>query len=87
MTNGVAMPSFKPLSMLSARLIRNGTAELVTTAMPSAASVGARMAAMSAASDQEIDGNTTRAASAPSAMVKGSPMPRSRNGSPTSPSA
>ncbi len=48
-TNGVAIPSLRPLSTFSARRIRAGTDLLVTTARPSAASVGARMVATSAA--------------------------------------
>ena len=59
MTNGVAMPSFSPLSMLSERRILTGTALSVTTAMPSAASVGASTAAMRAASAQVTPGTTS----------------------------
>ena len=58
-TNGVAMPSFSPLSMFSARRMRTGTARSVTTAMPSAASVGARTEAMSAAPAQPSSGART----------------------------
>ena len=40
MTTGVAIPSFNPLSTVIRRRIREGTAGLVTTGTPSAASVG-----------------------------------------------
>ena len=56
-TSGVAIPSLRPLSTLSARRIRTGTALLVTTARPSAASVGARMAAINAAAAHPTPGN------------------------------
>jgi hypothetical protein len=56
-TNGVAMPSLRPLSTFSARRIRTGTALLVTTASPSAASVGARMVAIKAAAAHPTSGN------------------------------
>jgi hypothetical protein len=57
-TSGVAIPSLRPLSTLSARRIRTGTALLVTTARPSAASVGARIAATNAAAAHPTLGNT-----------------------------
>ena len=79
-TNGVAMPSFSPLSMLSARRIRTGTALSVTTAIPSAASVGASTAAMRAASAQVSPGNTSIATTAPSTRVRSSPTLSSRAG-------
>ena len=56
-TNGVAIPSLRPLSTFNARRIRAGTALLVTTAMPSATSVGARMAASKAAAAHPTSGN------------------------------
>ena len=59
-TNGVAMPSFKPLSTLSARRILTGTAGFVKIASPSAASVGARIEPMSAAAAHPAAGNRSR---------------------------
>jgi hypothetical protein len=56
-TNGVAIPSLSPLSTFSARRIRTGTDLLVTTAKPSAASVGARIVAIKAAAAHPIPGN------------------------------
>jgi hypothetical protein len=56
-TNGVATPSLRPLSTLSARRIRVGTDVFVTTASPRAVSVGARIAATKAAAAQGIPGN------------------------------
>ena len=85
-TNGVAIPSFSPLSTLSARRMRTGTALLVTTAIPSAVSVGAKMAATSAAGPHPTSGNMTWATSAPAAIVSGKPMNSSRDGTLASPS-
>ena len=62
MTNGVAIPSLRPLSTFSARRILAGTAGFVTTASPRAASVGARIDAISAAAAIRPPG---RAASLP----------------------
>ena len=47
-TNGVAMPSFSPLSTLSTRRMRPGTRESCMMAAPRAASVGATEAAITA---------------------------------------
>ena len=80
MTNGVAMPSFKPLSTLSARRILTGTARFVKIARPSAESVGARIEPMSAAAAHPADGNKSTAITVPSAIVRGSPIKRSRPG-------
>jgi hypothetical protein len=85
-TNGVAIPSLSPLSTLSARWIRTGTAGSVTTAMPSATSVGARIVAINAAAAHPIPGNTRCASTVPATTVSGSPMNRSRVGRPASPS-
>ena len=60
-TNGVAMPSLSPLSTLRMRRIRIGTAGLVTTGSPRAASVGARIAPMSSAVASGSSGKTSHA--------------------------
>ncbi len=85
-TKGVAIPSLRPLSTLSARRIRVGTDLLVTTANPSAVSVGARIVAINAAAAHGISGNTRWATSAPARIVSGSPTNSSRVGRPASPS-
>ena len=59
-TNGVAMPSFSPLSTLSTRRMRAGTCVSSTTCAPSAASVGATAAAITAAAHGSRSGNSTR---------------------------
>ena len=56
----------------------------VTTACPSAASVGASTTARITASSTVSSPKIAAAATAPSAIVSGSPMPSSRTGSPTS---
>ena len=81
MTNGVTMPSFRPLSTLSARRILTGTARFVKIASPSAESVGARIEAMSAAAAHPAAGNNTAPIRVPSAIVSGRPINRSRMGS------
>ena len=78
MTTGVAIPSLRPLSTVISRRIREGTAGLVTTGMPSAASVGASAAATSSASHTPSPGNSHTASSQPARMVSGRPTPSSR---------
>ena len=85
-TNGVAMPSFKPLSTLSARRILTGTARFVKIARPSAASVGARIEAMSAAAAHPAEGKRSTATTVPSAIVSGRPTNSNRPGRWVSPS-
>ena len=85
-TKGVTIPSLRPLSTLSARRIRMGTTLFVTTANPSAVSVGARITAINAAAAQGISGNTRWASSAPARMVSGNPTNSSREGIPAPPS-
>ena len=53
-TNGVTMPSFKPLSTFSARRIRAGTRLFSKIDTPTAASVGATMAPIDAG-DPTVD--------------------------------
>ncbi len=79
-TIGNTIPSFKPLSTFSVWRIRNGMEGLLTTACPSAASVGARMAASNAASQIENSGTINLATTAPSKIVSGKPTPSNRNG-------
>lgn len=55
---------------------------LLTTASPSAASVGARIVATSAASAQSRSRSSALVTSVPRAIVRGSPIPSSRSGSP-----
>ena len=83
-SSGTQIPSLRPLSTSRAWRIRPGTRGSVTTAWPRAASVGARMIAMIAASPKVSWSKITPAASAPSAIVSGSPIPSRRTGTPTS---
>jgi hypothetical protein len=78
MTTGVAIPSLRPLSTVISRRIREGTAGLVTTGTPSAASVGANAAAIGRASHRPIPGNSNTASSQPAKMVSGRPTPSNR---------
>ena len=59
LTNGVAMPSFSPLSTFRMRRIRAGTCSSSTTWAPSAASVGATAAAITAAAHGSRSGKST----------------------------
>ena len=61
--------------------MRAGTRGLLTTACPSAASVGASTVPMIAASQKERSVSSRAAAAVPNAMVSGIPMPRRRRGS------
>ena len=83
-TSGVAIPSFSPLSMFSARRIRTGTRRSVKIGNPNAASVGARMAPIKSAKPSPSAGNNPIAAAAPRSTVRGMPISRSRAGSPVS---
>jgi hypothetical protein len=78
MTMGVTMPSFKPLSTVMSLRILDGTARLVTTGRPRAASVGARAAATSRASQTPSCGNSQYASAQPARTVSGSPTASSR---------
>src|SRR3954447_20104987 len=57
-TTGVTMPSLRPLSTVITRRIRGGTAGLVTTGKPSAASVGASAAPTTSARQAPNPGNS-----------------------------
>ena len=76
-TNGVAMPSLRPLSTLSTRRMRSGTRSSSMMAAPSAASVGATAAPMTAHTHHDSEGKSSFAVTVPRAMVMGNP-PRSR---------
>ena len=84
LTNGVAMPSFSPLSTFRIRRIRAGTCSSSTTWAPSAASVGATAAAMTAAAHGSRCGKSTTATAVPTAMVSGRPTSRRRSSTPAS---
>ena len=78
--SGTQIPSFRPLSTLRPWRIRDGSLGSVTTAWPSAASVGASTTARTSASGTESAPNSTGGERAPSAIVSGSPMPSRRAG-------
>ena len=82
-SSGTQMPSLRPLSTLRAWRMRCGTRGSVTTAWPSAASVGASTTARITASPKLSSPKIAAAATAPSAMVSGRPMPSSRTGTST----
>src|SRR5580693_3581037 len=83
-TTGVAIPSLSPLSMLSSRRIRAGTAGFTITPAPRAASVGARAAPTSRASQTFMPLKSASASSIPRPIVSGSPTPSSRRHRPRS---
>ncbi len=68
--------------MLSASRMTDGTPGFVTTGLPSAASVGASIAASKAISSGAIPGNITIATRKPSTIVSGSPISSSLSGTP-----
>ena len=74
------MPSLSPLSTLSPCRIREGTLGSVTTACPSAASVGASTIASKTASMNASSPSTATPASAPATIVSGSPIASRRSG-------
>ena len=84
LTNGVAIPSLRPLSTLSSRRIRFGIRASSMMVAPSAASVGATMAPMVAATHSEMPGMIPKAAAVPKPMVRGRPMASRRTGRPRS---
>ena len=79
-TSGKASPSFSPLSTVSARRWRSGTSLLLITASPSAASVGTRMAAISATMARGQPGNSSQPATQPKAKHSGIPITSIRTG-------
>src|SRR6185312_4337241 len=74
-TNGVAIPSLSPLSMLISRLILAGTARLSITPAPSAASVGARAAPTSSASQMFMPRTAPAPAASPDRSSVTAPPP------------
>src|SRR5690242_13318672 len=83
-TTGVAIPSLSPLSTLSSRRILAGTAGFTITPAPRAASVGARAAPTSRASQMLMPWKSASASRTPRPIVRGSPIPSSRRHRPTS---
>ena len=77
-TKGVAMPSLSPLSTLISLRIRSGTSGLRIMPAPRAASVGARAAPTSSASQMSVLGSSTNASRVPRPMVSGRPTASSR---------
>ena len=77
-TTGVAMPSLRPLSTFSTRRTRTGRRSSAITDALSAASVGARLAAISPARASGRLGNRTTATAVPARIDSGSPMASSR---------
>ena len=82
--SGTQIPSLSPLSTFRPWRIRCGTRGSVTTAWPSAASVGANTIARITASSTDNCPKIQAAATAPSAIVSGRPMPSRRSGTPAS---
>ena len=78
-TMGVAMPSLRPLSTLSARRSRIGIRSSLMTCKLNAASVGASDAPRNSASPQGRS-KSSPAMTAPSTTLRGKPMPRRRTG-------
>ena len=79
-TTGTTSPSLRPDSTFNASRSRAGTLSSERTALPSAASVGARTAARSSAWAHGQSSNSRRFTSAPARIVSGSPIPSSRPG-------
>src|SRR5215211_3869851 len=77
---GTERPSLSPASTFKAWRMRAGTRGLLTTAWPSAASVGARTVPTMAASQKVRSVSTSAAKIIPSTMVSGIPIPRRRRG-------
>ena len=72
-TMGTQIPSFRPLSIFRPSRIWAGTALLVMTALPRAASVAASMVARIAASYNDKPSNISTANPKPNAITPGSP--------------
>ena len=82
--SGTQMPSLSPLSTFRPCRIRNGRRGSVTTAWPSAASVGASTTARTRASAHVDSPRTPRAARKPATSVSGRPIPSNLAGIPSS---
>jgi len=79
-SRGTQIPSLRPLSTFSPWRMRDGRLGSVTTACPSAASVGARRMPTTRASTSVSEGKSAAAAAAPATTVSGSPIPSRRAG-------
>jgi hypothetical protein len=79
-SSGTQMPSFNPDSTFNPCRMREGRRASVTTACPSAASVGARMIASSSASPRLSSPKRPAASAQPARIVSGRPIPSSRSG-------
>ncbi len=77
---GTHRPSLSPLSMFRPSRTSFGTALLVTTALPNAASVAASMVPKIAASNRDSLSNRTAAAKVPRKMTPGRPTSNIRDG-------
>ena len=75
------MPSLSPDSTFRPCRMREGSRGSVTTACPSAASVGARITARISTSARLNEPNSPAPTAQPAAIVSGSPIPSSRRGS------
>ena len=84
LTKGVAIPSLSPLSTLSSLRIRFGILVSPMMAAPRAASVGATMEPVAAATQSGDARMIPKAAAVPNPMARGSPTPRRRVGNQTS---
>jgi hypothetical protein len=71
---GTQMPSLRPLSTFSPSRTGAGTFSFVTTALPSAASVGASIVARIATVSSGRSGKSSHPTPKPKAMVSGSPI-------------
>jgi hypothetical protein len=78
---GTQMLSLRLLSKLSDSRITGGTVGFVTTALPSAASVGASIVDTNANSGVSSEGNMIAASRKPSTIVKARPISSTRSGS------
>ena len=81
--SGTQIPSFSPLSTLRLWRTRDGRRGDVTTAWPSAASVGARMIASTSASGHARSPSSATPATKPARIVSGRPIPSRRAGIPS----
>ena len=80
-TKGVAIPSFSPLSTFRARRTPDGIRSSRRIEAPRAASVGATMAPMAAATQRSPARKTPAAIAPPATMVRGRPIASNRAGS------
>ena len=79
---GTQIPSLRPLSTFRLWRISSGTASLVITALPKAASVGASMVAKTASANKDGCSMSRVPNAKPSAIVSGNPINSSLAGTP-----